>query len=104
MKRNNFGLSRARMMLVPNQFIFCQMDEAAADDVIVHPNSTKDFLNIQLLLGSAVELLNPLGQAILNLEVEHERLNFNLSNLLAAAYGVRVQKDHQVITKRVIKE
>ena len=78
--------------------------DLAVDGITVYPNPAQDFLNVQAPLGSKVEILNTIGQLVFSLVVEQEFSSIQISSLPAGAYMVRVQKDHQVITERVIKE
>ncbi|MCF6129307.1 T9SS type A sorting domain-containing protein [Flavobacterium sp. AS60] len=74
-------------------------------NVVVYPNPVKDILNISIDRNiTAVALYNVLGQQVLTKFFNSNEVAFDISNLTAGTYFVKVASDTEVKTIKIIKQ
>ncbi len=75
-------------------------------DVTLHPNPTRDQLNIGTLDKpmQKIEILNGYGQLVLTKQPEQAQATLSLSHLPEGLYFVRIYTADGIVVKRIVKE
>lgn len=75
------------------------------DGLAVYPNPTNDNLNVQAATAiSSVEVLNVLGQVLIEKSINSTTANIDMSNLGTGNYFVRIKTDKAIEVVHIIKE
>ncbi len=80
------------------------INENSIDGLVVYPNPTSSVLNIQAndVLDS-VEIINVLGQSLMQEPINGNGIEVNTSNLSAGNYFVKITSENKVTIKRIVK-
>ncbi|OFY87018.1 MAG: hypothetical protein A2236_00070 [Bacteroidetes bacterium RIFOXYA2_FULL_33_7] len=74
----------------------------ATTSVNIYPNPSKGILNVTNVKGSEVSVYNIIGEAIIKLTSTTNNVSLDMSELSNGTYIVRIVKDSNVITKKVM--
>lgn len=78
-------------------------DENIQNTVVVYPNPSKDFFNIEGNSIRKVEVVNSYGQVVLSKEVKDDSVTIDLNGKASGAYMLRVISIDGVATAKLIK-
>lgn len=97
---NNRAILNAAKMHI-NDFI-SSTNDVNADNVMVFPNPANDVLNINFAEGANIQIVNNLGQIVLNIDNAKESNKLDVSAFEAGSYFVKITKDNVVTNHKVI--
>ena len=72
--------------------------------VSVYPNPTKGSINVYCNDINRIEVINAVGQIVMDMNVVDDSVSIDLSNQSDGVYMLRVITDNEIIVKRIIKE
>lgn len=78
------------------------------ENFIIYPNPTNGVFSISSMSitkdNSKLQIINSLGEIILDKNIVSENETFNLNNYNSGIYFIKIYSNHNVITKKLIKE
>lgn len=79
-------------------------DEKANDGILIFPNPAKDYLTISDISHNIenIEIINVTGQIIKSFLVNSNEITLNLSNFAKGIYFVKLKRNNEVITKKIL--
>lgn len=78
--------------------------ETETDKVSIYPNPAQNVLNVTANGYNKMEIINFLGQVVINENVSNTNFEVNVSNLNSGVYFVRLQGENGTITKKFVKK
>ena len=72
--------------------------------ISVYPNPTSGLINIYCNDVKRIEVINAVGQIVMDMNVVDDSVSIDLSNQNDGVYMLRVITDNEIIVKRIIKE
>jgi PKD repeat protein len=79
------------------------INEHSNASIVVFPNPVKDVLNIQAsTYVQEVQIINLIGQVVLNQKADSKNITLNTSNLKAGVYNLKVKMDDGFINKKIV--
>lgn len=82
--------------------IVSSSDDINAQMFMVFPNPANDVLNINFVEGANIQIINNLGQIVLNIKNAQEYNKLDVSAFPAGSYFVKITKDNTVTNHKVI--
>ena len=73
-------------------------------NVSIYPNPANNVLNVTANGYNKMEIINFLGQVVINENVSNTNFEVNVSNLNSGVYFVRLQGENGTITKKFVKK
>jgi len=77
------------------------------NDINIYPNPSDGILNVALGIfndGTKIQIINTLGETLLNETIRTQNPTFNIQNFPAGIYFVRISSADYNITKKIVKQ
>ncbi len=74
--------------------------------IMLHPNPFSDLLTVEVenMTSANVQVINATGQKVLSLELTGENNTLDFKGLGAGVYFLKIQEDHQVYIRKIVKK
>ncbi len=80
------------------------INEPLNENVSIYPNPANNVLNVTANGYNKMEIINFLGQVVINENISNTNFEVNVSNLNSGVYFVRLQGENGTITKKFVKK
>ncbi|MDD4149467.1 MAG: immunoglobulin domain-containing protein [Bacteroidales bacterium] len=79
-------------------------DAKNADDILIYPNPAKDYLTISDISNNIenIEIISVTGQVIKSFSVNSNEITLNLTNFAEGIYFVKLKRNNEILTKKII--
>jgi len=78
--------------------------ELSEQSILITPNPTSDFVNIQCELNSEIRLINLIGETLQTVKSSQEIIKLDLLNLDKGIYILEIRNQEKIFTQKLIKQ